>query len=125
MQPANAMIVSAIFRRGWMKSVRVCASLAVLFLGVMAHLSAQSATSTLHIQSGSQQTALTLDALKVMPQKTVKFHNVHTSADETYSGVPLIDLLAPLGVPHGKDLHGKALSEYVVATGSDGYKAVL
>ena len=28
-------------------------------------------------------------------------------------------------MPHGKDLHGKALAEYVVATGSDGYRAVL
>jgi hypothetical protein len=108
-----------------MKSLRVYASLAVLFLGLAAHLSAQNATSTLHIQNGSQQTALTLDALKAMPQKTVKFHNVHTSADETYSGAPLIDLLASLGVPHGKELHGKGLSGYVVATGSDGYKAVL
>ena len=64
-------------------------------------------------------------ALKAMPHKTVTVHNPHTNADETYSGVPLIDLLASLGVPHGKDLHGKALSDYVVATGSDGYKAVL
>ena len=60
-----------------------------------------------------------------MPHKTISFHNVHTNADETYSGVPLIDLLASLGVPHGKDLHGKGLSDYIVATGSDGYKAVL
>ncbi len=63
--------------------------------------------------------------LKGMPHKTVTVHNPHTKADETYSGVPLIDLLASLGVPRGKDLHGKALSDYVVATGSDGYKAVL
>jgi DMSO/TMAO reductase YedYZ molybdopterin-dependent catalytic subunit len=60
-----------------------------------------------------------------MSQKTISFHNVHTKADETYSGVSLIDLLASMGVPHGKDLHGKGLSEYIVATGSDGYKAVL
>ena len=39
--------------------------------------------------------------------------------------MPLIDLLAKQGVPRGKDLHGKALAEYVVATGADGYKAVL
>lgn len=60
-----------------------------------------------------------------MPQKTVTVHNPHTNADETYSGVALIDLLASLGVPRGKDLHGKALLDNVVATGSDGYKAVL
>jgi hypothetical protein len=66
-----------------------------------------------------------LAALKAMPHKTISFHNVHTNADETYSGVPLIDLLASLGIPHGKELHGKGLSDYIVATGSDGYKAVL
>jgi len=49
----------------------------------------------------------------------------HSNADETYSGISVIDLLARLGVPRGKNLHGKALSEYIVTTGSDGYKAVL
>jgi hypothetical protein len=108
-----------------MKSFSVCASAAVLFLSLAGRLLAQSEISTLHLQNGSQQTTLALDAFKAMPQKTVKFHNVHTSADETYSGVPLIDLLASLGVPHGKELHGRGFSEYVVASGSDGYKAVL
>lgn len=75
--------------------------------------------------SGPESKTIDLAALKAMPHKTISFHNVHTNADETYSGVPLIDLLASLGMPHGKDLHGKALSDYVVATGSDGYKAVL
>ena len=59
------------------------------------------------------------------PQKTVTFHNVHTKADETYSGVPLTDLLAKYGAPTGDKLRGKGLSDYIVATGSDGYKAVL
>jgi len=96
----------------------------VLFIGVTGSLFAQAASS-LQIQSGGKHVELTLDALKAMPQKTVTYHNPHTNADETYSGVLLIDLLAGLGVPHGKDLRGKALSDYVVATGSDGYKAVL
>jgi hypothetical protein len=108
-----------------MKPFRICASFAVLFLGLASALSAQTTSWTLQIQNGGKQSALTLDALKAMPQKTVQFHNVHTGADETYSGVPLIDLLASLGVPHGKDLHGKGLSEYMVAVGADGYKAVL
>jgi len=49
-------------------------------------------------------------------------HNEHTKSDETYSGVPLIVLLTPLGVtgkPRGKDLR-----LYLVAAGSDGYKVV-
>src|SRR5580692_37572 len=64
-------------------------------------------------------TAATLAAL---PHTSVSVHNEHTKADETYSGVPLIALLTPLGVtdkPRGKDLR-----LYVVAAGSDGYEVV-
>lgn len=60
-----------------------------------------------------------------LPQKTVTFHNVHTKADETYTGVALTDLLAKYGAPTGDKLRGKGLSDYIVATGSDGYKVVL
>jgi hypothetical protein len=57
--------------------------------------------------------------------KTIRYHNAHTNSEEIYSGVALSDLLANYGVPLAKDLRGKALALYVVATGSDNYKAVL
>jgi hypothetical protein len=76
------------------------------------------------VVTGQAQTVSAAD-LKALPHQTVTIHNPHSNADETYSGVPLIDLLAKQGVPHGHDFRGKALSEYIVATGSDGYKAVL
>ena len=60
-----------------------------------------------------------------LPHKTITFHNVHSKADEVYSGVPLSDLLAKFGAPTGDRLRSKAMSDYIVATGSDGYKAVL
>lgn len=63
--------------------------------------------------------------LKAMPHITVTFHNPHTNADETYSGVRLADLLGKLGAPLGSDLRGDALSYCVVASGSDGYHVVL
>jgi hypothetical protein len=63
--------------------------------------------------------------LKSMPRTTVAVHNEHSRADETYVGVRLVDLLAKMGAPLGKDLRGAALSGYLVATGSDGYLAVL
>jgi len=56
---------------------------------------------------------------------SVTIHNPHTNADETYSGVRLADLLAKMNAPLGSDLRGAALADYVAATGSDGYKAVL
>jgi hypothetical protein len=66
-----------------------------------------------------------LSELKSMPHVTVVFHNTHTNAEETYSGVRLADLLAKLGAPLGSELRGEALANFVVATGADGYKAVL
>jgi hypothetical protein len=70
-------------------------------------------------------TGFSLSDLKAMPHITATFHNTHTNADESYSGVRLADILGKLGAPLGSDLRGEALSNYVVATGSDGYSAVL
>jgi hypothetical protein len=69
--------------------------------------------------------SLTKADLKALAHITVTFHNSHTNADETYSGVRLADLLAKLGAPLGSELRGKALADYVVATGSDGYQSVI
>ena len=100
-----------------------CSAVFVWTLAI-ASLAAQ-AQASLKVLNGSQQTSVSLEALKSLPHKTVTVHNPHENVDETYSGVLLIDLLKQVGAPVGKDVHGKALAEYVVATGSDGYKAVL
>jgi hypothetical protein len=63
--------------------------------------------------------------LKAKPRATVSVHNEHSKADETYAGVRLGDLLAKMGAPLGHDLRGVALSGYIVATGADGYIAVI
>lgn len=84
-----------------------------------------AAAGALRIIGSGQTHSVSADDLKALPHHTVTVHNPHTNADETYFGVPLMDLLAKEGVPHGHDLRGKALSDYIVATGSDGYKAVL
>jgi len=80
---------------------------------------------SLKIIANGQTQSISTDDLKALPHRTVTVHNPHANADETYSGVPLIDLLAKIGVPHGHDLRSKALAQYIVATGSDGYKAVV
>lgn len=69
--------------------------------------------------------ALSLTEFHALPHVSVTVHNAHTSADETYSGVPLAALLAKLDAPLGDKLRGKALATYIVATGSDGYAVVL
>ena len=68
---------------------------------------------------------LSLAEFRALPHVDVKVHNGHTNADETYSGVPLAVLLATVDAPLGEKLRGKALTNYVVATGSDGYSVVL
>lgn len=76
----------------------------------------------MRVSFGAQTKDWTPATLVGLPHVTVKVHNAHTNADETYSGVPLIALLTPLGVsekPHGKDL-----ALYLVTRGSDGYQAV-
>jgi hypothetical protein len=67
---------------------------------------------------------LSADALQSLPQQTVRVHNPHTKTDETYQGVELSLLLARLDAPLGPKLRGKALSMYVVAEGTDKYRAL-
>jgi len=62
---------------------------------------------------------------RALPHVSATVHNPHTDAEETYSGVPLATLLAMINAPIGKELHGEALATYLVATGTDGYSAVL
>jgi len=76
----------------------------------------------LKITFGDKSATWTAATLASLPHVTVTVFNEHSNANETYSGVPLIALLTPLGVnehPRGKDLR-----LYVVAEGSDLYEAV-
>jgi hypothetical protein len=68
---------------------------------------------------------LSLAEFRALPHVNVKVHNAHTNTDENYSGVPLAVLLAKVDAPLDEKLRGKALTNYVVATGSDGYSVVL
>jgi len=68
---------------------------------------------------------LTAADLKALPHIGATVHKSHTNADETYSGVRLADLLIKVGAPLGRELRGKALADYIVAIGSDGYQSVV
>jgi hypothetical protein len=76
----------------------------------------------LKIVYGDKSSEWTPATLAALPHQTVTVVNSHTKASLTYSGVQLIDLLKPLGVPD-KPM-GPGLRLYLVAQGSDGYKAV-
>jgi hypothetical protein len=76
----------------------------------------------LTISFGSHSAEWTQAALAALPHQTVTVYNEHTKAQKTYSGVPLIDLLARLGVPEKP--RGTDLGMYLVAEGLDGYKVV-
>jgi hypothetical protein len=76
----------------------------------------------LRVAFGDKSTDWTAAQLVAMPQTTVTVINEHTKANDTYTGVPVTDLLTHVGVspkPHGKDL-----ALYLVFVGSDGYEVV-
>ena len=85
------------------------------------------AADTLILTADGRQVPVSISPAEfhALPHVSVTVHNAHSSADETYSGVPLAVLLAKLDAPLGEKLRSKALASYIVASGSDGYSVVL
>ena len=76
----------------------------------------------LKITFGDKSADWTPTTLAALPHKTITVYNEHAKANQTYSGVELIDLLKPLGVVEKP--HGLEFRLYLVAEGSDGYQVV-
>jgi hypothetical protein len=76
----------------------------------------------LKITFGEKSAEWTAATLAPLPHKTLNVYNEHAKANQTYTGVELIDLLAKLGVPEKP--RGKEFRLYLVAEGSDGYQVV-
>lgn len=74
----------------------------------------------LRVAFGDKSTDWTAAKLTAMPQTTVTVLNQHTKASETYTGVPVIDLLTQVGI--SAKPHGQELRLYLVAVGSDAYE---
>jgi hypothetical protein len=68
---------------------------------------------------------LSLAEFRALPHVTVTVQNSHTDISETYSGVLLATLLEKINAPMGKQLHGEAMTSYLIASGSDGYSIAL
>jgi hypothetical protein len=64
-----------------------------------------------------------LTDLAALPHQSVTLANAHTKTNQSFSGVPLMDLLVKAGVPAKP--HGQDLALYLAAEGSDGYIAAL
>ena len=88
----------------------------------MADRKAAPAAGPLTIAFGDKSAEWTAATLAPLPHQTLTLYNEHAKANETYSGVPLIDLLAKLGVPQKP--HGREFRLYLIAEGSDGYQVV-
>jgi hypothetical protein len=82
----------------------------------------KSAAGPLKITFGKKSAEWTPATLSALPHKTLTVFNEHAKGNQTYSGVELIELLKPLGVPEKP--HGKEFRLYLVAEGSDGYQVV-
>lgn len=76
----------------------------------------------LKITFGGQSSTWTPATLAPLPHTSLTVYNEHAKANQTYSGVQLIDLLTKLGVPDKP--RGKQFRMYLVAAGSDGYEVV-
>jgi hypothetical protein len=83
---------------------------------------ATSPAGPLKITFGAKSSEWTPATLPALPHTTIAVYNEHAKANQTYSGVPLIDLLTQLGVPSKP--RGKDFRLYIVAEGSDGYQVV-
>lgn len=81
-------------------------------------------STSLTLTVDGKATTFSLAELKAMPQKTVAVHNAHTTKDETYSGVPLGDLLAKAGLVADKTTQKKMLRSFLTAEGTDKYWVV-
>ncbi len=66
---------------------------------------------------------ITADDLTHMTRRSATLDE-RNAGKVTYERVPLYEILRKAGVPIGKELRGKALAAYVVATGKDGYQVV-
>ncbi|MFZ0392877.1 MAG: hypothetical protein WCF17_13970 [Terracidiphilus sp.] len=90
--------------------------------GIQQQMQLKQAAGALKITYGKKHAEWTAQSLAPLPHVAISVYNEHAKANQTYSGVPLIALLTPLGVPDKP--HGKDFRLYLVAEGSDGYQVV-
>jgi hypothetical protein len=107
-------------------SIAFCVLLASALSGQQAATTPAVENSRLLLTAESSHASVALSPaeFRALPHVTITARNSHTNAAEIYSGVPLATLLEKLNAPLGKELHGEAMTSFVIATGSDGYSVV-
>ena len=89
----------------------------------MEHHEAKAAvrSTSLVVTVNGKATTLTQEQLAAMPQRALTVRNGHSSAEETYSGVGVNDLLAKLGITVEGAGAKQVYRSYVKAEGTDHY----
>lgn len=91
----------------------------------MHHGGPSTPSSSLILRTSDGKTATVGAAdLAALPHKSVTVFNAHSKVNETYSGVPLSDLLTKVQVPQGEQVKGALFMTGVIAEGTDGYKVL-
>lgn len=103
---------------------RQALSLTAFLLGGAALASAAGDNDVLLRVEGAVKTPLALTAkdLARMPRNTAPFERDGETA--TYEGVLLYDILVKAGTPFGREMPGKPMASYILATARDGYQVV-
>src|SRR5580700_2006015 len=103
-------------------ALMLCVNMRAAVAQQMEHSAPTTPSTNLTIKTYEGKTlTLTPEELAALPHKTVAVFNAHSKATETYSGVPLADLLGKAGVPLGESVRGKLFMIGVVAEGTDHY----
>jgi DMSO/TMAO reductase YedYZ molybdopterin-dependent catalytic subunit len=96
-----------------------------MLLSCAALLAAQAAPELKLVVTGDVPTPLTLTAkdLASMPRESAQVDDPD-GGKTTYEGVPLQEILKKAGIPFGRQMRGKDLAGYVLASAKDGYEIV-
>jgi hypothetical protein len=78
-------------------------------------------SKALTVSFDGKSITLSVEDLINLPQVTVKVHNEHRNADESYTGPLLSDVLAKPGLVASRETQSLILHSNVVATGTDHY----
>jgi hypothetical protein len=103
-------------------ALMLCVGMRAAVAQQMEHSAPTTPSTRLTIKTYDGKTlTLTPEELAALPHKSVSVFNAHSKTNETYSGVPLADLLSKAGVPLGESVRGKLFMIGIIAAGMDGY----